>query len=81
MKYVSLFYIIIIVALITYDYLFSNDLYKDLVEYLNENLYFTHSKIINSCIYISSVNIKWLKYKYNSEYSCPINCTTFYLKI
>jgi hypothetical protein len=81
MKYVSLFYIIIIVALIIYDYLFSNDLYKDLVEYLSENLYFTNSKIINSCIYISSVNIKWLKYKYNSEYSCPINCTTFYLKI
>ena len=81
MKYVSLFFIIIIVVLVIYDYLFSKELYSNLVEYLTENFYFTHSKIINSCIYISSVNIQWIKYKYIYEYSCPINCTRFYLKM
>ena len=80
MKLVSLLFVIIVIILVIYDYIFLKDLYSNLVEYLYENLYFTHSKIITSCIYISSVNIKWLKYKYIGEYSCPINCTSFYLK-
>ena len=44
-------------------------------------MFFTHSKIITSCVYISSVNIKWLKYKYIEEDSCPPNCTAFYIKL
>ena len=80
MKLVSLLFVIIIVILAVYDYLFSNNLYSGLVEYLSENLYFTHSKIISSCIYISAINIKWLKYKFIDENSCLMNCTFFYLK-
>ena len=81
MKYVSFFFVVITVLLVIYDYSSSNKLYYNLVQYLKENLHFTHSKIITSCIYISSINIKWLKYKYIEEDSCPHSCTAFYIKI
>ena len=80
MKLVSFLFVVIIIFLVIYDYLCSKSLYSNLVEYLSENLYFTHSKIITSCIYISSLNIKWLKYEFIDENSCPENCTNFYLK-
>ena len=48
---------------------------------MKENLYFTHSKIITSCVYITSINIKWVKFKYINEDSCLLNCTTFYIKL
>ena len=78
MKYVSFIFVVITVILVVYDYLASNKLYSNLVQYLKENLYFIHSKIIASCLYISSINIKWVKYKYIDEDSCPHNCTNFY---
>ena len=81
MKYVSLVFVIITVILVIYDKSYSNKRYSNLVQYLKENLYFTHSKIISSCIYITSLNIKWLRDKYIDEYSCPHNCTIFYIRI
>ena len=81
MKISSFLFVIITVILIVYDYLYVNKLYSNLVQYLDDNLYFTRSKIITSCIYISSLNIKWLKYKYIEDYSCIQNCSSFYLKI
>ena len=80
MKVVSILFVVVVIILVIYDYLFTMNLYKNLVQYLDDNLVFTYSKIISSCIYISSVNIKWLKYKYIDEYSCPVNCSIFYLK-
>ena len=81
MKITSFLFVIITVILVVYDYLFVNKLYSNLVQYLDDNLYFTHSKIITSCIYISSLNIKWLKYRYIEEESCLQNCSNFYLKL
>jgi hypothetical protein len=81
MKYVSAIFVIITFCLVIYNKSFSINRYSKLVQYVKENIYFTHSKIISSCIYISSLNIKWLKYKYIDEESCPNNCTTFYKKI
>ena len=81
MKIVSFSFVIIIIIFVIYDYLFSNKLYSNLVQYLDDNLYFTHSKIITSCIYISSVNIKWLKHDYIIEDSCSNGCTQYYKKI
>ena len=81
MKITSFLFVIITVVLVVYDYLFVNKLYSGLVQYLDDNLYFTHSKIITSCIYISSLNIKWLKYKYIDEESCSQTCSLFYLKV
>ena len=81
MKITSFLFVIVTIILVIYDYLFINKLYSNLVQYLNDNLYFTHSKIITSCIYISSLNIKWLKYKYIDDGSCLQTCSLFYLKI
>ena len=81
MKYVSFFFVVITVILAIYDYSFSNKLYSDLVQYLKENIFFTHSKIMTSCIYMTSINIKWVKYKYINEDSCMFNCSIFYIKI
>ncbi len=81
MKVVSLIFVIITISLVIYNKSFSIRRYSELVQYLKENIYFTHSKIISSCIYITSLNIKLLKYKYIDEDSCPNNCTMFYKKI
>ena len=81
MKYVSFIFVVITVILVFYDYLSSNKLYSELVQYLKENLEFTHSKIITSCVYITSINIKWVKYKYIDDYSCLHTCSIFYMKI
>ena len=81
MKWVSLFYVIIIVLLVYYEYDYSNNLYVNLVEYLKENLYFIHSKIISSCLYINSINLKWLKYNYIDEDSCLNNCSLFSISL
>ena len=81
MKWVSLLYVIVTVVLVIYEYNISNDLYKNLVQYLKENLFFIHSKIISSCLYINSVNLKWLKNGYIEEDSCPDQCSEFYVDL
>jgi hypothetical protein len=81
MKSMIFTFVIVIFCFVIYDYLYSNNLCNNLIGYLNENIYFTHSKIISSCIYIASVNIKWLKYKFIDEESCLSNCTIFYTKV
>ena len=79
MKFTSVIFVIVTVALAIYDYMSSMDSNYNLSQYLKENMFFRHSKIISACIYISSTNIKW--FKYIDDDSCPINCSMFYLKI
>ena len=81
MKWVSLLYVIIAVLLVIYEYDYVNDSYKNLIQYLKENLYFLHSKIISACSYIYSINLKWCKYQYIDEDSCPYNCSLFNIKL
>jgi len=78
MKWVSLLYVIVTIVLVVYDYNFTNDSYKSLVQYLKENLYFINSKIISSNIYINSINLKWIKYEYVDPYTCPELCSIFH---
>ena len=78
MKWVSLLYVIITIFLVVYEYNFSNNSYKNLVQYLKENLYFLNSKIISANLYIHSINLKWVKYDYTDEDSCPEKCSIFY---
>ena len=55
--------------------------FSDLTEYLSENLYFNHSKIAVSCVYLSTLNLKWKKDKFIDDTFCIINggnCTNFY---
>ena len=81
MKWVSLLYVIVTIILVVYEFNFSNSQYKNLVQYLKENLFFIHSKIISACVYINSVNLKWLKYGYIEEVSCPGRCSDFYINL
>ena len=78
MKWVSLLYVIVTIVLVVYEYNFTNDSYKSLVQYLKENLYFINSKIISSNIYINSINLKWIKYEYVDPYTCPELCSIFH---
>ncbi len=56
--------------------------FSNLGEYLTENIYFNHSKISVSCVYLSTLNLKWVKDKFQNESNCPptssFTCTKFY---
>ena len=81
MKWVSLLYVIVTVLLVIYEYQTSNKSYKNLIQYLKENLYFIHSKIISAALYINSINLKWLKYDFIDEDSCQNKCSSFYIQL
>ena len=81
MKWVSLLYVIITILLVVYEYNLSNNSYKNLIQYLKENLYFIHSKIISADLYIDSINLKWLKYGFIDEDSCQNKCSSFYIQL
>ena len=50
------------------------------IKIITQNLFFNHSKISVSCVYLSTLNLKWIKDGYISENSCDLNdnCTMFY---
>ena len=78
-KYLSYIYIIIIVILIIYDYISTKKVVSAIIEFLEENLYFTHTKISDACVYNSAFNLKLVKYKVIQNENCPnLNCTSFY---
>ena len=79
MKCLSIVYIIIIICLIVYETLSNRFVLLNLISFLHENLFFTRSKIDTACIYISGVNLKWMKDGKIKEDNCESsNCTTFY---
>ena len=78
-KYLLLLYIIIIVALIAYDFYFTKRAIKSLSEFLRENLYFENTKIACANTYNSALNIRLLRNNTINETECPnSNCTSFY---
>ena len=53
------------------------------IKIITQNLFYNHSKISKisvSCVYLSTLNLKWIKDGYISENSCDLNdnCTMFY---
>ena len=55
--------------------------FSSLTEYLSQNLYFNHSKIAVSCVYLSTLNLKWKKDKFIDDSFCSINggnCTDLF---
>ena len=44
--------------------------FSNLDEYLTENIYFNHSKNSVSCVYLSILNLKWVKDKFQNENNC-----------
>ena len=78
-KYIFVFYLLIIVALIVYDYLITKKYINALAEFLTENLYFDHTRIAAANVYNTAFNFKLLRNKIIKEEDCPnSNCTSFY---
>ena len=78
-RYLVIFYIIIIIALIAYDYIFTKRVINSLSEFLRENFYFENTKIACANTYNSALNIRLLRNKTINEMDCPnSNCTSFY---
>ena len=63
MKYLTFLYGVVTIAFIVYDSIRNKNNLNDMGEYLKENLYFNHSKISVSCVYLSTLNLKWIKKK------------------
>ena len=79
MKYLSLFYIIMNVMLIFYDSTYINIMTNKMIEFLRQNLYFTHTKIGIACIYNTAFNLKLIKENYMSDDKCEKkNCHIIY---
>jgi len=57
--------------------------FKNLTQYLTENLYFNHSKISVSCVYLATLNLKWKKDDFINDILCETNnnCTKFYSQL
>ena len=80
MKYLSFIFGVTNVCFICFDSYRVRSNFSDLTEYLSENLFFNHTKIVVSCVYLSTLNIKWIKDDFIDETNCNTNdnCTDFY---
>ena len=72
MKYLCFLFVIINIALIICDFLLSHKIINITVEFLRQNLYFSHTKICSACIYYSAVNLKLLKKGYFDHQLCIV---------
>ena len=44
-----------------------------MIEFLQQNLYFTHTKICSACIFNNAINIKFIKKGYIDDESCEVS--------
>ena len=81
MKYLCFIFGVSTIGFMLLQLLRTQSNFSNLTEYLSENLYFNHSKIAVSCVYLSTLNLKWKKDKFIDDTFCIINggnCTDFY---
>ena len=83
MKTLCCIFIVLTIILIIIDSNIIENNFEDLRDYLQQNLFFNHSKITVSCIYLSGLNLKWIKDGYIPETNCELNtsCTLFYSQL
>ena len=83
MKYSSCLFVILTIVLIVIDSNTIESNFEDLRDYLQQNLFFNHSKITVSCIYLSTLNLKWVKDGFIPETNCELNdtCSLFYSQL
>lgn len=80
MKYLSYVFGIGTILLVYFSSESSNTRFANLNNYLLQNLYFNHSKISVSCVYLATQNLKLLKNKIYNETRCLPSCSNFYSK-
>ena len=79
MRYFSYGFLIINILLIIYDYYCSQRTINLTVEYLWENLFFTHTKIGAACVYNTVFNLKLIKSNIIKDEECiDIKCKIIY---
>ena len=82
MRYLSYIFVPINIILIIFEYINTKYGIDRMIEFLQENKYFTHVKICSACVYISAINLKLVKEGHIHKQFCPnTNCTTFYIDI
>jgi hypothetical protein len=81
MKYLCFLFGISTIGLIVWNNIQIQNNFSNLCDYLSQNLYFNHSKVVVSCVYLSTLNLKWQKDKYTNDTDCEKlrgNCTILY---
>lgn len=78
MKYLSIVFGFGSMLLILFSSQASNQKFSRLNDYMLQNLYFNHSKIAVSCVYLSSLNLKLMKNNIYNDNRCYMKCTEFY---
>ena len=81
-KYLALFYILIIISLIAYDIIMTRKIINSLDKFLRENLYFDHTKIACANAYNTGLNLRLIRKHIINNEDCPnSNCTLFYSEL
>ena len=63
MKYLFYIFIVLNSGIIIYDYFTIKNIINSMIEFLRQNLFFTHTKIATACIYSTTFNFKLIKEK------------------
>ena len=80
MKLLCLCFVALTIILIVLNSSTIENNFENLRDYLQQNLFFNHTKISVSCVYLSTLNLKWVKDGYIDDNVCDLNetCTLFY---
>ena len=81
MRYLSFCFGLGTIILIFFSAQASNQKFSRLNDYMLQNLYFNHSKISVSCVYLHSLNLKLMKNLVYNDNRCYTPCTQFYSKM
>jgi len=80
MKYLSYMFGLGTILLVYFASQSSNEKFSNLNKYLSQNMYFNHSKISISCVFLATLNLKFIKYNVYNDSRCYKPCTDFYSK-
>ena len=79
MKYLYIFFMILDLLLIVYDFLLTVGKINSMSAYLKENQFFNYIKICSACIYQSTINLKMIKKGFIGEDQCILaSCHNLY---
>jgi hypothetical protein len=78
MRYLSFCFGLGTILLVFFASQSSKEVFTNINEFLVENLYFNHSKISVSCLYLATLNFKFVKYGFYNDSRCFIDCNQFY---
>ena len=81
MKYLTYLYAIIVLVFIIIEFIKACNIIDTMIEYLEENLYFTRTKINAACIYNSFLGIKYIKSSFIPDDMCETKCHLSYKKL